>query len=97
MAEDLADEQKGKYLQENLGNNLIIGITEINREDDNDTIALRLDEHRLLVAVLDVNRIDGLASFNSLENLLKGTSQEVTLQQTNLLRQRCWKQWRVSN
>jgi hypothetical protein len=82
---------RSTYLKEDLGDDLVRRVLEVDREDNNDTVALRLDEDRLFIAVLDVDRVDGLASFDGLEHALERTSKKVALQKAHLCRKRGWK------
>lgn len=74
----------GANLEESLCDDLIVGILEEDREDHNGAVTLRLDEHGLLVAVLDVDGVSVLAGLDSVEDLLEGTSKEMALEEAHI-------------
>jgi len=77
-----------KFLKEDLRDDLVRRIFEVDREDDDHTVALGLDKDGLFIAVLDVDRVDRFASFDGFKDALEGTGKEVALEKAYLLRKR---------
>lgn len=84
----LSSDEGNADLKEDFGNDLVRGILEVDREDNNDTIALGLDEDGFFIAVLNVDGVDGLASFDGFKHTLEWSSEKVTFEQAHLLRKR---------